>query len=74
MDNRNLVGFAMADTVLIVDDEPGILNTLMGVLADEGYEADTATNGAEALRSVQKDPPALVLLDIWMPDQDGIEV
>ena len=64
----------MSETILIVDDEPGILNTLMGVLADEGYQADTATNGAEALRLIQKDAPALVLLDIWMPDQDGIEV
>jgi two-component system nitrogen regulation response regulator NtrX len=64
----------MSETILIVDDEPRILQTLRGVLADEGFQVNTADNGAEALRFIQKDSPALVLLDIWMPDLDGIEV
>jgi len=64
----------MSESIMIVDDEPGILRTLSGVLADEGYQALTAANGMEAIRLIQKDPPTLVLLDIWMPDLDGIEV
>lgn len=64
----------MSETILIVDDEPGILQTLKDVLADEGYPVKTVANGLEALRLIQKDPPTLVLLDIWMPDLDGIEV
>ena len=64
----------MSETILIVDDEPRILQTLRGVLADEGFQANTAENGAEALRLIQKDLLALILLDIWMPDLDGIEL
>lgn len=63
----------MSETILIVDDEPSILSTLSGVLMDEGYTVVTAEHGAAAIRQVQSQPPALVLLDIWMPEPDGIE-
>ncbi|MBI3610572.1 MAG: sigma-54-dependent Fis family transcriptional regulator [Nitrospirae bacterium] len=63
----------MSKTILIVDDEAGILTTLAGVLTDEGYRVTTAQNGTEALRLIKEEPPSLVLLDIWMPGQDGIE-
>jgi len=63
----------MAETILIVDDEPSILSTLSGVLMDEGYSVVTAENGTAAIRQVQSQAPALILLDIWMPEPDGIE-
>lgn len=63
----------MPETILIVDDEPAILSTLSGILSDEGYEVVTAESGLEVIPLVQANPPALVLLDIWMPEQDGIE-
>ncbi|HXZ25681.1 MAG TPA: response regulator, partial [Nitrospiria bacterium] len=63
----------MTDTILIVDDEPAILNTLSGVLSDEGYHVVTADGGAAALERLQRDAPVIVLLDIWMPGLDGLE-
>lgn len=61
------------ETILIVDDEPAILSTLSSVLTDEGYPVQTVGSGNDAIRLIQKHPPALVLLDIWMPGLDGIE-
>ncbi len=63
----------MFPTVLIVDDEPSILQSLSGILSDEGFEALTASNGYEALKMIEEESPDLVLLDIWMPGLDGIE-
>jgi len=63
----------MFPSVLIVDDEPSILQSLGGLLSDEGFEIITALNGYEALKIIDKESPDLVLLDIWMPGIDGIE-
>jgi two-component system, NtrC family, nitrogen regulation response regulator NtrX len=63
----------MFPSILIVDDEPSILQSLSGILSDEGFEAHTAANGYEALKQIEKESPDLVLLDIWMPGLDGIE-
>ena len=63
----------MFPSILIVDDEPSILQTLSGLLADEGFEVTTAANGYEALKIIDAESPDLVLLDIWMPGIDGIE-
>ncbi|MEW6325886.1 MAG: response regulator, partial [Nitrospirota bacterium] len=63
----------MTETILIVDDEPAILNTLADVLKDEGYQVATAGSGAAALAALQE-MPAVILLDIWMPDRDGLDV
>ncbi len=63
----------MFPSVLIVDDEPSILQTLGGLLSDEGFEVITAPNGYEALKIIDAESPDLVLLDIWMPGIDGIE-
>ena len=63
----------MFPSILIVDDEPSIRNSLGGLLSDEGFEILTAANGYEALKAMDKDSPDLVLLDIWMPGIDGIE-
>ena len=64
----------MNKAILIVDDEESIRQTLGGILKDEGHEVVTAASGEEALRAVDEDPPSLVLLDIWLPGIDGIEV
>ena len=63
----------MAKRVLIVDDEAPILQSLSGILIDEGYQVATAASGAEALAAMSNDLPDLVLLDIWMPGIDGLE-
>jgi two-component system nitrogen regulation response regulator NtrX len=63
----------MKKTILIVDDEESICQTLGGILTDEGYEVVTAANGEEALGILEEEPPNLVVLDIWLPGMDGIE-
>ncbi|MFH1887619.1 MAG: sigma-54 dependent transcriptional regulator [Pseudomonadota bacterium] len=63
----------MFPSVLIVDDEPSILQTLGGILSDEGFEITTAENGYEALKRLSEVSPDIVLLDIWMPGLDGLE-
>ncbi|MBT5469773.1 MAG: UDP-3-O-[3-hydroxymyristoyl] N-acetylglucosamine deacetylase [Nitrospina sp.] len=62
------------ERILIVDDEKNIVSSLTGILSDEGYEVSMTGDGVEALEIIQKDPPDLVLLDIWLPGMDGIEV
>ena len=64
----------MAKSVLIVDDEASIRTVLQGILEDEGYRPLLAEDGLKALNLVQSDLPDLVLLDIWMPGLDGLEV
>lgn len=63
----------MLPTILAVDDESTILQSLSGILSDEGFEVLTASNGYEALKIIEEESPDLVLLDIWMPGIDGIE-
>lgn len=59
-------------TVLVVDDEDVIRETVREILTDEGYRVITASNGSEVLSLVAKETPDVVLLDIWMPEMDGI--
>ena len=61
------------DTILIVDDEESIRKSLKDILGDEGYEVVTAASGREALDVLAEAQPSLALLDIAMPDMDGIE-
>ncbi len=63
----------MFPTILIVDDEPSIIKSLSGILTDEGFDILTALNGYEALKTIDRESPDLVLLDIWMQGIDGIE-
>jgi UDP-3-O-acyl N-acetylglucosamine deacetylase len=63
----------MSELILIVDDEPGILTTLGGILSDEGYATLTTTSGEEALSLYSEKRPAVVFLDIWLADRDGLE-
>jgi len=60
--------------ILVVDDEPDIRNILQDILQDEGYSVSTAENAGEARLKFREDQPNLVLLDIWMPKEDGISV
>ncbi len=60
--------------VLIVDDERAIRNSLKEILTDEGYDADTAEDGADAIRKVEKEKFDVIFCDIKMPGMDGIEV
>ena len=60
--------------VLVVDDEPQIVRALRINLRARQYDVDTAMNGAEALRTAAQHPPDLVILDLGLPDMDGVEV
>jgi len=61
-------------TVLVVDDEPQIRASLRGVLTDEGLRVLEAADGREALGLLRAERPELLLLDVWMPELDGIEL
>jgi two-component system, NtrC family, nitrogen regulation response regulator NtrX len=60
--------------LLLVDDEPGIRQSLSGVLEDEGYTVETADSGEAALSAIPGGGHELVLLDIWLPGIDGMDV
>ncbi len=60
--------------ILIVDDEPDILEFLKYNLSKEGYEVLTATDGEEGIKIAEREHPQLVILDIMMPKMDGVEV
>lgn len=60
--------------ILIVDDDPRITDLLRRILAYEGYSVSIATSGSEALNRLLERPPDLVVLDIMLPELDGIEV
>ncbi|MBJ8343352.1 response regulator [Antrihabitans sp. YC2-6] len=60
--------------VLVVDDEPQLLRALRINLSVRGYEVTTAANGAAALRAAAETHPEVVILDLGLPDMDGIEV
>ncbi len=64
----------MSELILIVDDEAGILTAVSQLLEDEGYRTSTTGSGEEALKLYAKERPAVVLLDIWLPDRDGLEI
>ena len=59
--------------ILIVDDEPDILELIEYNLKKEGYQVYTASNGQEAVQEARKTLPDLIILDIMMPKMDGIE-
>lgn len=60
-------------TILLVDDEPDILEIVSYNLSSEGYEVITAKNGAEGVSKAKKKQPDLIILDVMMPEMDGIE-
>lgn len=64
----------MEATVLVVDDDPTVQDTLRRFLEAKGYEVHTAGDGEEALEAVERVAPDVMLLDIRMPVMDGLEV
>ncbi len=60
--------------VLVVDDEPSIVDAVATSLRYEGFTVDEAMTGRKALARAQEDPPDLVILDVMLPDLDGLEV
>lgn len=58
--------------ILVVDDEHGIRDLLWEILNDEGHQVELAENAAQARAARLRERPDLVLLDIWMPDTDGV--
>src|SRR6266849_243088 len=58
--------------ILVVDDEPFIVQLVADMLSEEGYEVDTAANGLLALEHIEKRPYDLILSDLRMPELDGL--
>lgn len=63
----------MPDSILIVDDERGIRETLRAVMEDEGFVADAVATGEECLQALERRAYGCVLLDVWLPGIDGLE-
>src|SRR5438128_3642522 len=63
----------MPHSILIVDDEPGIRQSLAGVLEDEGFAVAAVGSGEQCLRAFEQRIYACVLLDVWLPGIDGLE-
>lgn len=59
--------------ILLVDDEPDIVEVLSIVLSEAGFDVTTASNGLEALAAARQQRPDLILLDVMMPEMDGVE-
>ena len=59
--------------ILVVDDEIELLSLMKQVLEDEGYQAFSAANGADGIRLNEREHPDLIILDLRMPEMDGIE-
>ncbi len=64
----------MKKTILIIDDEPDICQSMSDIFSDEGYNVMTAGDGNEALGKLEKETPDLIFLDIWLPDSDGLKL
>jgi CheY-like chemotaxis protein len=60
--------------ILVVDDDDGIRESMKAILEDEGYNVDVAENGKEAIQKTQKKAYNLALLDIRLPDMEGVEL
>lgn len=58
--------------VLVVDDDPDILDAICDILECEGYRVARARHGLEALEQVEQEPPSIILLDLMMPVMDGL--
>jgi two-component system KDP operon response regulator KdpE len=64
----------MPARILVIDDEPNILATLTPLLRSRGYEVSTAMSGRAALESIERENPDLIVLDLGLPDMDGVDV
>ena len=64
----------MGTRILIVDDEPNIIGTVAPLLRARGYEVFSAMSGRAGLEAVERDKPDLIVLDLGLPDMDGVDV
>ena len=64
----------MKKTILIIDDEPAIRQSMSAIFSDEGYTVICAEDGTQALGLLEKETPDLIFLDIWLPDSDGLKL
>ena len=62
----------LSGDVLVVDDEANIVNLVVELLQDEGYTVRSALNGEAALKAIAQHPPAMILLDMYMPQMTGL--
>jgi two-component system, NtrC family, nitrogen regulation response regulator NtrX len=60
--------------ILIVDDDEALVKPLSGLLCDEGFNVFSTADGREALTLVRTIAPAVILLDVWLPGMDGVEI
>ena len=67
-------GVNMAEKILVVDDDPDILDALTMILESQGYEVVTARDGMEGLANLKAETPDLMILDLLMPKMDGFHV
>jgi two-component system nitrogen regulation response regulator NtrX len=74
IDNRqSKIENTFMDSILIVDDERGIRDTLRAVMEDEGFVADAVASGEDCLKALGKRAYGCILLDVWLPGIDGLE-
>src|ERR1039458_4047380 len=71
---ENTVEPTRSQRILVVDDEPSIVDAVATSLRYEGFDVSEAVNGRQALSCVQESPPDLIVLDVMLPDLDGLEV
>ncbi|MFQ5477005.1 MAG: UDP-3-O-acyl-N-acetylglucosamine deacetylase [Candidatus Binatia bacterium] len=64
----------MNRTILIVDDDASVRDSIGDVLRDEGFAVETASDGSAVMERLEEIDPGLVLLDVWMPEMDGIDL
>lgn len=60
--------------ILVVDDQPELAELIKTVLGEEGYQVSICTDGREAMKMIQQEKPAALILDVMMPETDGFEV
>jgi len=70
-DSRRIVHVVRRHSILVVDDDPFFRELYRTALRFEGFDVTTASDGVAALRSIEQDPPSLVILDVNMPCLDG---
>src|SRR5262245_24989985 len=72
--NRSYAADMSGETILVVDDEPTIVEVVELYLLREGFKVQTAADGPAALRLVQQQPPDLIVLDLMLPGMSGLDV
>lgn len=60
--------------ILVIDDEPLVLSTVVTMLSREGFSVEEASDGEAAIAMIHRNPPDVVITDIFMPNRDGIEI